>query len=266
VINLAVESLSVYLGGKEILRSGAMSFSAGKGEIIGILGPNGSGKSTLLKTICGLVVKNSGSVSYQGKDTSKLRTKELAKIFAYVGQNEKFSAAYTAIESVVMGRYPHLKKFENYGNDDYDRARSSLRRMSLTGFENRTVTQLSGGESARVIIARALAQDTPVLLLDEPTAALDPRHALEVMRIARELAREGKTIITAIHDINLAMDMTDRLIFLKDGMIISDRNSEGVDDKILEYVYDIPWELFTTETGNRRAAFPIRGRADIPRE
>jgi iron complex transport system ATP-binding protein len=155
-----------------------------------------------------------------------------------------------------MGRYPHLKRFENYSAKDFEIARLSMQRLSLDGFEKRTVTELSGGESARVAIARALAQDTPVLLLDEPTAALDPKYSLDVMRIAKDLADEGRVVIAAIHDINLAMTVADRLIFLKEGTIVYDREPNDIDVRILEYVYDIPWELFTAGTKGRRVAFP----------
>jgi iron complex transport system ATP-binding protein len=254
---LSIDSLSVYLGYKEILKGGAMSFTANGGEIIAILGPNGSGKSTLLRAINGIVKKSSGRISFDGKDTEPLKTKERARIFAHVSQSEHFAAAYTVLESVTMGRYPHLRRFENYSAQDIDIARLSMRRLSLEGFEKRIVTELSGGESARVAIARALAQDTPVLLLDEPTAALDPKYSLNIMRAARELADEGRIVIAAIHDINLAMLATDRLIFLKEGTIISDRASDDVDGRILEYIYDIPWELFTTGTNNRKVAFPL---------
>jgi iron complex transport system ATP-binding protein len=263
---LSINSLSVYLGGKEILKEGAMSFIAESGQIIGILGPNGSGKSTLLRAISGLIKNNAGQVTFNGKNTSRLKTKERARIFAHVGQSERFAAAYTVLESVVMGRYPHLKRFENYSSGDFEKARISMRRLSLEGFEKRTVTELSGGESARVAIARALSQDTPVLILDEPTAALDPKYALDVMRIAREIANEGRIVLAAIHDINLAMLTTDRVIFLKEGSIISDRESRNIDGRILEYVYDIQWELFTTGTRDRRFAFPLEENTNIPRE
>jgi iron complex transport system ATP-binding protein len=265
-MSLSIDSLSVYLGGKEILKGGAMSFIARSGQIIGILGPNGSGKSTLLRAINGLIKSDGGQIAFNGKNTSRLKTKERARIFAHVSQSERFAAAYSVLESVVMGRYPYLKRFENYSAKDFEIARNSMRRLSLEGFEKRMVTELSGGESARVTIARALAQDTPVLLLDEPTAALDPKFSLEVMRIARMLANEGRIVIAAIHDINLAMLTADRLIFLKEGSIISDREASDVDGRILEYVYDIPWELLTTNTKDRRVAFPLEENINIPGE
>jgi iron complex transport system ATP-binding protein len=200
--------------------------------------------------------KNCGTVKYCGTDIASLRTRELAKIFAHVSQSERFSAAYTVLESVVMGRYPHLDNFSSYDDGDYDKARDSMRRVSLQGFENRVVTELSGGESARVMIARALAQDTPVILLDEPTASLDPKHSQEIMRLMRELAEEGRIILAAIHDINLAMGAASRLLFLKNGEITADRKADEVDAKILEDIYDIPWEICLVGDAGRRMAIP----------
>jgi iron complex transport system ATP-binding protein len=254
---LSVEFLSVILGGREILKPSSMSFDIQSGEIAALLGPNGSGKSTLIRAIRGLINKNSGTIKYRGKDTSPLKPKETAKIFAHVAQNERFSAAYTVLESVVMGRYPYLRNFERYSENDYGRARDAIQRVSLSGFEHRSVTELSGGEGARVMIARALAQDTPILLLDEPTAAQDPRHSLEIMKVLRGLAKEGKVILTAIHDINLAIESADRLIFLKNGEIMADRFSLDVDENILEQVYSIPWQILRSEKLDRRFAIPV---------
>ncbi|MDR3255049.1 MAG: ABC transporter ATP-binding protein [Synergistaceae bacterium] len=253
---LSVESLSVYLGGREILKSGAISFSIASGEIVALLGPNGSGKSTLIRALSGLIKKQSGTVKYRGENISSAGAKDLAKIFAHVSQSEQFASAYTVLESVVMGRYPRLEGFENYGGADYEAAADSLQRVSLFGFGDRIVTELSGGEAARVSIARALAQDTPVLLLDEPTAALDPKHALEVKRLTKEIAGEGKIVLAAIHDVNLAIEMADRLIFIKAGAIVADIHSDNVDENILEDVYEIPWEIWVMGKGNRRVAMP----------
>ncbi|MDR3321201.1 MAG: ABC transporter ATP-binding protein [Synergistaceae bacterium] len=253
---LSVHSLSVALGGREILKPGAISFSIDSGNIVGLLGPNGSGKTTLIRALSGLVKKSSGAVEYRGAELSAAAPKDLAKIFAHVSQGEKFSSPYTVLESVVMGRYPHLGAFATYSEEDYETARNSLVRVSLSGFEERIVTELSGGESARVSIARALTQDTPVLLLDEPTAALDPKHAIAIMRLAKELAVEGRIILAAIHDISLAMASADRLIFLKEGEIVADIGADNLDETILNDVYDIPWEICEVGSGNRRVALP----------
>lgn len=253
---LSVRSLSVSAGGREILKPAFTSFEALSGEIVGLLGPNGSGKSTLLKSICGLMKKNSGAVAYNNRETDIMSRKECARTFGYMSQSEAFTSAYTVIESVVMGRYPHLRGFANYSREDYDIARDSLRRVELEGFESRFVTELSGGESARVIIARALAQQTPVILLDEPTAALDPRHSHILMKLMRELASEGRIVLIAIHDINLALNGVDRMLFLKNGAIVSDSDTSLVDAHLLELVYDIPWKISEADESGRIFAIP----------
>jgi iron complex transport system ATP-binding protein len=235
-----------------------MSFSIEEGEIVGLLGPNGSGKSTLLGALCGIVRKNGGIVRYCEKDVASAKTRELARVFSLVPQGERFLVAYTVLESVVMGRYSRLRSFENYDEKDYEIAGRSLARVSLDGFEGRNVTELSGGESARILIARALAQDSPVMLLDEPTAALDPKRSLEITKLIKELSAEGKIILLAIHDINLAMETATRLLFLKDGDIASDRKSDEVDEKLLEKIYGIPWEMWIAGSSNRRFAFPAQ--------
>ena len=243
-------------GGRQILKPASTTFEASSGEIVGLLGPNGSGKSTLLKSICGLMKKTSGAVAYNSRETDVMSRKECARTFGYMSQSEVFTSAYTVMESVVMGRYPHLRSFSNYGTEDYDIARASLRRVELDDFEGRFVTELSGGESARVVIARALTQQTPVLLLDEPTAALDPRHSHILMKLLRELASEGRIILIAIHDINLALNGVDRMIFLKNGEIVSDSETSLVDAPLLELVYDIPWRVSDADERGRIFAIP----------
>lgn len=254
---LSIKSLSVTAGGREILRPDSLSFELSPGEIVGLLGPNGSGKSTLLRTICGLVKKNGGAVNYGEKDTDTMKPKELARTFGYVAQSEKFTSAYTVIESVLMGRYPHMSRFQDYGKEDYRIAHDSLCRVGLEHFDGRIVTELSGGEASRVVIARVLAQQTPVLLLDEPTAALDPKHSMTIMSLLRKLASEERSILIALHDINLALGGVDRVIFLKDGAIVDDRSASSVDEDILEQVYDLPWEIVHREESERTVAIPI---------
>ncbi|MDR1472530.1 MAG: ABC transporter ATP-binding protein [Synergistaceae bacterium] len=243
---LSVKNLAVSLSGREIILPETMSFEIGRGEIAALLGPNGSGKSTLLGALCGLVKKQGGGILYDSIDVESLTARERAKIFAHVPQSERPTSDYTVLESVVMGRYPHLKSFDGYNRDDYEIARESLRRVDLAGFEERIVTKLSGGEAARTVIARALAQDSPVLLLDEPAAALDPKHARIIMDLTKELAGEGRTILMAMHDINLAISSSDRLIFIVGGSIADDMPSLRVTEDVLERVYGISWEIWST--------------------
>ena len=150
-----------------------------------------------------------------------------------------------------------MSRFQDYGKEDYRIAHDSLCRVGLEHFDGRIVTELSGGEASRVVIARVLAQQTPVLLLDEPTAALDPKHSMTIMSLLRKLASEERSILIALHDINLALGGVDRVIFLKDGAIVDDRSASSVDEDILEQVYDLPWEIVHREESERTVAIPI---------
>ncbi|MDR1137984.1 MAG: ABC transporter ATP-binding protein [Synergistaceae bacterium] len=251
----SIKNLSVELSGKRVL-NGTVSFTIKPGEVVALLGANGSGKSTLIRSILGLVRKSAGAIFYKNQDTDLFPPKLKAQTFAYVPQNTVFQSAYTVIESVVMGRYPHIKQFGHYGKDDSAIAASSLECVGLSGFESRIVTTLSGGETARVAFARALAQDTPVLLLDEPMSALDPKHAIDMMALIRKLADEGRMDFTAMHDINLALNYTDRVIFLKSGGLYGDIKTTNIDEKTLEGVFDISWEIWSTGDGKKLVAIP----------
>jgi iron complex transport system ATP-binding protein len=251
---LTVKDLSVEIAGIKILDR--ISFKAAPGEVIGLLGPNGSGKSTLIRTILGLVKKKQGAALYDGRDLAGMKLKERARLFAYVPQNTALDSLYTVLECVLMGRYPYLKRFGRYGKKDFEKAVSSLARVSLDGFENRIVSTLSGGEAARVVCARALAQDAPVIMLDEPTSALDPKHSILITSVISELAREGRIVFVSMHDINLALNHTDRVIMFKEGRIFGEARSRNVDEKILGGLYDIPWEIWSTGNGNKLVAIP----------
>lgn len=254
--SLLVKDLSVTLGGKEILHGDGMSFSLFPGEIAGVLGPNGSGKSTLLRAISGLVRKSGGVVHLGARDAGSMSARERAVACAYVAQSEPFASAYTVLESVLMGRYPHLPRLAPYGAEDRDIALAALARVGLDGFGERRVTELSGGEGARVVIARAIAQASPLLLLDEPTAALDPRHARLIMNLAREVASEGRTVLMALHEVNLALSGADRILFLQKGRLLRDTPSSEVDGDLLESVYGISWEIWQLGESGRTVAVP----------
>jgi iron complex transport system ATP-binding protein len=251
---LTVKNLSVKTANSKILDD--VSFDTDSGEIVCILGPNGSGKSTLIKTVLGLVKKHAGDILYDGADISGLRPKERARLFSYVPQNTAQSSLYTVLESVVMGRYAHLGRFERYSARDFEMALAAVARVGLSGFEDRIVSTLSGGEAARVACARAITQDTPVMMLDEPTSALDPKHSIAITSVIRELADEGRIILVTMHDINLALNCTDRLILLKGGRIYGETPSKAVGEELLRGLYDIPWEIWSVSDGKKLVAIP----------
>ena len=251
---LNVRDLKVNIGKIKILDG--ISFDALRGEVVAILGPNGSGKSTLIRTIMGLSSRWSGKVICNGEDVSALRSRNRARLFSYVPRNTAQNSLYTVLECVVMGRYPYLKNFERYSAKDFDIALTSMTRVGLSGFENRIISTLSTGEAARAAFARAITQDAPVILLDEPTSALDPKHAIDMTSLIRQLAGEGRLVILSLHDVNLAINHTDRLILLKNGRVFGETHSSILDEAMLCGLYDNPWEIWSAGGGDKLVAIP----------
>ncbi len=203
--------VSVSYGSRRVL--GPLSLEAGDGEWLGIIGPNGSGKSTLLKAAVGLVAYDgsmsvSGTIPRPGLD------------IAWMPQRPLMPESMTVSDYVLLGRTPHLGYFAGEGEGDIASVSRALELMDLGTFASRALSTLSGGEAQRVLLARALAQEAPVLLLDEPTANLDVGHAVDVMEVIDALrASEGLTVVTVVHDLTLAGQYTDRLALLSGGSI-----------------------------------------------
>ena len=225
-MSLEVRSVSASYGVKKVLES--VDFKAERGEFLGIIGPNGSGKTTLLRTILRILKPKMGIVMINKRDIWDFNEKEFAKIFACVPQDTHISFDFTAIDVVLMGRNPHLRRFEFESERDFEIARRCMLLTKCWHLAERPVTELSGGERQRVLIARALAQEPKVLLLDEPTAHLDINYQIEIMELLRELASSGLIIIAAIHDLNLASQFCDRLILLHNGKIEAIGEPEAV--------------------------------------
>lgn len=184
------------------------------GEFLGILGPNGAGKTTLLKILAGFLSPQSGSVEYQGKNVSHLSIKERSRLIAYVAQSEEIFLPYTVRQIVLMGRAPYLGLMGFESAKDQEIVTEAMELTDVKKFENRLIHDLSGGEQQRVFLARALAQQTPFLLLDEPTSHLDLHHQIQFFKLLKQLKT---TIIMTLHDLNLASLFTDRCLILKNG-------------------------------------------------
>ncbi len=190
------------------------------GEILGIIGPNGSGKSTLLNLMGGLLTPTDGTVSLRGRPLSELSRPELARDVAMVAQENYFRFAFTALEVVLMGRYPRLKRLQFEGRKDIDAAMHALDVTQAADLADRPIHELSGGERQRVLIARALAQEPRVMLLDEPTSFLDLKFKREIFRLIAALSRDtGLTVALVSHDIDLAAMYCSRLVMLKQGAV-----------------------------------------------
>ncbi|MBX0323825.1 heme ABC transporter ATP-binding protein [Halomicroarcula sp. F13] len=214
---LEAEDVSVSLGGTQILSG--VDFSAACGSVVGLVGPNGAGKTTVLRTLRATLSPDSGTVRVAGEPIDDLSSKEVSRRVASTPQATTLSFDFTVEQTVEMGRTPHLGRFERADEDDDDAVRAAMERADVAQFADRTVTSLSGGERQRVLLARALAQETPVLLLDEPTANLDVNHAVRTLELVTDLVAEGKTAVAAIHDLNLAARYCDELVVLSDGEV-----------------------------------------------
>ena len=217
-------------GGAPAVDARALSFSveakmlldhvdmrAERGQFVGLIGANGAGKSTLLRALSGVLRYQEGAVSLEGSDLQSMPARDVAATLALVPQIAPYTQGFTAFELVVMGRYPHLGRFQVEGEADDRIAREAMRRTETEQFAARTLDTLSGGERQRVFLARALAQQPRVLLLDEPTSNLDILHQLKILGLVRQLVDDGLTAIAAIHDLNLAARYCDRLVLLNNG-------------------------------------------------
>ena len=217
-MKLDVQSLSVTLGDTTIVKEA--SFAIDRGEFVGIIGPNGSGKTTLLKALRGLYPTSGGDVLWDGKSISSLSDKEIAHHVAYMQQSVNVSFDYEAIDIVMTARYPYLKWWEQEGPEDKVIVEQAMKEVGVYHLRNRSVQSLSGGERQRVFLAKALAQQTEVLLLDEPTAALDLVYADDIFYEGRRLCDEGKTILIVVHDLELAAKYCTKLVLISDGRIV----------------------------------------------
>ncbi|MEN3007553.1 ABC transporter ATP-binding protein [Pseudothermotoga sp.] len=224
-----------------------------KGEFVSLIGPNGSGKTTLLRLVAGLLRPISGTVTVAGIDPTQVSRKKLARIVGFVTEDLNPVYPFLVSQIVLTGRLPHKRGFFTSWNEfDLQKVREALQKVDALQYLNRNFNGLSAGEKRRVSIARILAQDTPIILFDEPTAHLDPGHAVEVVEILRRLHEEGRTILAAFHEINFAVRISDRLVVMKEGRIVADGKPEEVlTEKLLEQVYNTRFKLVVdSETGS----------------
>lgn len=195
---------------------------AHQGQLVGLIGPNGAGKSTLLRAIAGVLRPQEGAVWLEGEELDSMPARDVAARMALVPQIAPYTHGFTARELVLMGRYPHLGRFQIEGANDERIAHEAMRLTETDEFAERTLDTLSGGERQRVFVSRALAQQPRVLLLDEPTANLDVLHKLRVLDLVRRLVDEGLTAVAAIHDLGMAARYCDRLVLLSEGRVLAD--------------------------------------------
>jgi iron complex transport system ATP-binding protein len=234
MVSLAIEALGVDLGGRAILHG--IGATIGAGNLVGVIGPNGAGKSTLARAIAGLLPPSAGRVAIDGTDVRSLSAAALGRHIAYLPQGQTVHWPLTVERLVALGRLPHLAPFSRMAGEDRVAIERAMARADIVGLRDRVVTELSGGERARVLIARALAAEAPVLVVDEPLAALDPGHQLELMALMRAEAAAGTLVVLILHDLGLAARFCDRLLLIHRGRLVAD----GGPDTVLtpEYLND----------------------------
>ena len=223
---IQVAQLKLGYGDRCVLKEA--SFSIGKGEIVGIIGCNGAGKSTLLKTIRGLLPKQGGRISYFGKPLEEYQDKELATKIAYLQQHVELGFGYTGKDIVMAGRYPYMKWWERESDADERLALACMKYTGTADLADRPVNEVSGGQKQRILIAKVLAQQTPIIFLDEPTTGLDMVYQEEIFRFAKALAGQGKTVLMVVHELNLASKYCSRILLLGEGTLLADGAPQAV--------------------------------------
>jgi iron complex transport system ATP-binding protein len=229
------------------------------GAITGLLGPNGSGKTTLLRLMSGTLTPDRGEIMLAGTSASSVPRRELARRIAVVPQETHSTFDFTAIELVLMGRYPHLGPFELEGADDLKIAREALRATGTDALESRAFATLSGGEKQRVVIAGALAQASDILLLDEPTASLDLSFQFEIASLLVRLNRDRRvTMVVSTHDLNLAARVCSELVLLKGGRVIAHgRTADVLTGANVRRLYDIEADVAFHAAAGHLTVVPI---------
>jgi len=224
-LGLRARGLSVTLSGRTVLRD--IDLEAHPGEVLALLGPNGAGKSTLLKALAGLLPYE-GRVEIAETDVAALSPRDRARRISYVPQRSLLRSALSVEEVVALGRYVHGGSFGGMSKSDKEAIDHALLTAHADALRDRIFTQLSVGEQQRVLLARALASDAPILLLDEPTAALDVGEGMAVLRLIRTLAARKHTLIVVLHDLADALSTTDRALLLKDGRVVEQGDTREV--------------------------------------
>lgn len=241
--------------GVEVLKG--IDISIRRGSIVGLLGANGAGKSTLLKVLSGILSPKSGRLLYGGKELKGLDKREIARRIAYIPQNSAFGFPFSVSEVVLMGRAPYVGRFEFERESDWEVALYAMETVGITHLKDRLVTEISGGERQLASIARALAQEPEVMILDEPATFLDVKHKTEVMRLLKRLKEErGISVIAATHDVFSALFYFDEIVMLKEGSVFAEGCSEEVlREDVLSAVYGI--EVRVKKEDGRVLVLPV---------
>jgi iron complex transport system ATP-binding protein len=226
-VEIEARDIAVRFGRTAVLEG--VDFAVREGELVGLVGPNGSGKTSLLRIVAGLRAADGGTVRYAGRSAAEIGRRALARQIAYLGQGGQVHWPMRVEALVALGRLPHRRRLR--GLDAADRAaiERAMHAADVVSFRGRTMAEVSGGERMRILLARALAVEADLLLADEPIAALDPLHQLQVMAVLRQTAQGARAVVVVIHDLSLAVRFCDRLVLLAGGRVLA----EGAPDEVL---------------------------------
>lgn len=255
---IEVEGVGVSFDGRTVIED--ISFSTGERGVVAILGPNGAGKTTLLRCMNGLLRPQSGSVRFRGEDIFRLPRRRIAELMAFVPQHHIPSFPYTVFDFVLTGRAPYIGLFSTPSASDREAVRDSLRRLGIARLSERAYTRVSGGELRLILIARALAQEPKLLLLDEPTAHLDFKNKIKILSTVRELTlMRGITTVVSIHDPNDVSLFADRVVVVSNGkLVVEGEPSSVITPSLIREVYGV--EVDGVDYRGRRVILPSLDR------
>lgn len=220
MVSISLENVAVMLGRRMVLEGISAQIDAG--SLIGIVGPNGAGKSTLVRAVAGLIPRSAGMIRIDGEPVEQIAGNELARRLAYLPQGQTLHWPLSVTRLVALGRLPHLAPLSRVSSRDMDIVQDAMRRADVLHLADRNALELSGGERARVLLARALAVGAAGLVADEPLASLDPGHQIDVMDLLHREARGGALVVAVLHDLTLAARYCDRLLLIDQGRLVAD--------------------------------------------
>lgn len=248
-MSLELQDVSFHYPGNKGWALVGLSLKVEPGQSLALVGANGAGKSTLLSLVCGKIKPNSGTVRADERDLTALGAGERSHLVAFLPQSERVPFDFTCHEFVLFGTTPQIPTFSFPGPEEAKRAQSALEKLGVGNLAERPVTEVSGGELQLVRIARAVVQNTPWVILDEPTAMLDPAHAHAVGLALRQLVKDGKGIIFSTHDLSFASRYADTILVIKSGRVLALGNpTEALDERVLKEAFGVPFEKVLVQT------------------
>ncbi len=255
MVSLSVEALDVAIGGRSVLHG--ITATLAPGSLVGVIGPNGAGKSTLVRAMLGLLPASAGRILIDGQPVATLTPAAIARRIAYLPQGQTLHWPLAVERLVALGRLPHLAPFSGIGIGDQAAIDRALARADITHLRARDATQLSGGERARALLARALAVEAPALIVDEPLGSLDPGHQMDVMELLHRQAAEGALVVAVLHDLSMAARFCDHVLLLNEGRLAADGPPQDVlTAPRLAAVYRM--SVWTGDIEGQRAVVPLR--------